>query len=259
MTRLLRILAVLLMASVVTGCATQSPYGRNPPPGAVHDPYERTNRGIHQFNLGVDRSLFRPAAKSYVAIVPPSMVTSFSMFADNFSEPGNVVNAMLQGNLKRAGTATARFLINSTIGFAGLADPATEFGIPADHTDFGETLHVWGVGEGAYVELPVFGPSTQRDSVGLVVDFFTNPLSYARNSGVDNVGPYAEVVQRLGERGTYSDTVDAILYESADGYAQLRTIYLQNRRYQLAGESGRDFADPYEDEFSLDPYEDPYE
>lgn len=225
--------------------------------GDVFDPHENVNRGIHSFNLGVDKVLFRPASKGYVKIVPDPMVTSFSHFADNISEPSNMVNALLQGNGKRAGTALGRFLMNSTIGFLGLADPASEFGLPADHTDFGETLHVWGAQEGAYVELPFLGPSNERDAVGTLVDLFTNPIEFARNNPADNIGTYAEIVQRMGDRGRYSDTVDSILYESADSYAQARLIFLQNRRFELAGRDGQTYADPYE-ELYADPYEDPY-
>ena len=250
-----RAIGFVLLAGMLTACTVPD---RPQQPGEVFDPYEKTNRGIHSFNLGVDKVFFRPASKGYVQIVPAPMVTSFSYFADNISEPGNMVNAILQGNGKRAGTALARFLINSTIGIVGLADPATEFGIPADHTDFGETLYVWGVQEGAYVELPLLGPSNQRDAVGTLVDFFTNPISYARHNPADNIGVYAEIVQRMGNRGRYSDAVDSILYESADSYAQSRIIFLQNRRFELAGDDGDVYSDPYSETFPDDPYEDPY-
>ena len=228
-----------------------------PRPGDVFDPYEDTNRSIHSFNVGVDKVFFRPASKGYVALVPAPMVTSFSYFADNLSEPGNMINAILQGNPKRAGTAFARFLLNSTIGFAGLSDPATEFGVAADHADFGETLYVWGTPEGAYVELPFFGPSNERDATGLVVDFFTNPLTFAPTRPIENVGFYANALERLSARGRYSDTIDSILYESEDSYAVARVIYLQNRRFELEGNSGDNYVDPYATS-DTDPYEDPY-
>lgn len=247
------IFAILLLGLAAACTQPDRPQG----PGDVFDPYEARNRGIHSFNVGVDRVFFRPASKGYVSIVPAPMVTSFSHFADNISEPSNMVNAILQGDGRRAGTALARFLLNSTIGFAGLADPATEFGIPADHTDFGETLHVWGAREGAYVELPFFGPSNERDAVGTLVDFFTNPISYWHHNPADNIGVYAEIVQQMGNRGRYSDTVDSILYESEDSYAQSRVIYLQNRRFELAGQGQETYSDPYDD-FPADPYEDPY-
>ena len=245
--------AILLLGLAAACTQPDRPQG----PGDVFDPYEGMNRGIHSFNVGVDKVFFRPASKGYVSIVPAPMVTSFSYFADNISEPSNMVNAILQGDGRRAGTALARFLMNSTIGFGGLADPATEFGIAEAETDFGETLYVWGIREGAYVELPVLGPSTERAAVGTLVDFFINPLSYALSDKAENIGTYAEGLERLSARGRFSDTVDSILYESEDSYAQARLIYLQNRRFELARRSGDAYSSPETDPYS-DPYEDPY-
>jgi len=264
--RSIRAASALLCVAIVAGCnLPKTPQG----PGSVYDPYETVNRGTHSFNRAMDQALFRPASKGYVSIVPDPMVTSFSQFADTISEPGNMINGLLQGNPKRAGIAVARFVVNMTIGFAGLADPATEFGIYSDETDFGETLYTWGFQEGAYIELPVLGPSNERDAVGTFVDFFTNPISFATHNPLDNVGVYSEIVQRMGDRGRYSDTIDSILYESADSYAQARVIYLQNRRFELAGSGNEVYSDPYEDDSSgdpyaggtsaiADPYEDPY-
>ena len=236
--------ALLVSALLLAGCATQDPSAKAA--GEIFDPYENTNRAVHRFNLGLDRVAFRPASKGYVAIVPDPMVTSFSHFAENLSMPGQAVNALLQGNLKESGIALARFAINTIVGVGGLGDPASAFDIPPVDTNFGETLHVWGVGEGAYVELPVYGPSTTRDAVGIAVDFFTNPISFAEHNPADNIGVYAEIVRRLGDRGRYSDTVDSILYESADSYAQARLIYLQNRRFELGESSEITEIDPFE-------------
>ena len=238
------VFALVALVLSTAGCATQSPEAKAA--GEVFDPYERTNRSVHSLNLAVDRFAFRPASKGYVAIVPPPMVNSFSYFAENLSMPGQAVNALLQGNPKMAGQALARFAMNSTIGFLGLANPASDFGMPEVDTDFGETLAVWGVGEGAYIELPMYGPSTARDATGILVDFFTNPVGYARNNPADNISVYAEIVRRMGDRGTYSDTVDSILYESADSYAQARLLYLQNRRFQLGETAEISEIDPFE-------------
>lgn len=235
--------AVALVLSLA-GCATQDPAAKAA--GEVFDPYENTNRSVHKLNLAVDRFAFRPASKGYVAIVPAPMVTSFSSFAENLSMPGQAVNALLQGNPKLAGQALARFALNTTIGFLGLANPASDFNLPEVNTDFGQTLAVWGVGEGAYVELPLYGPSTARDATGIVVDFFTNPIGYARNNPADNISLYAEIVRRMGNRGRYSDTVDSILYESADSYAQARLLYLQNRRFELGETAEISEIDPFE-------------
>ena len=242
----MRLLAMggLVALTLLAGCATRS--GQDLAPGEIFDPYEDVNRGVHEFNRGVDRFLFRPASKGYTTIIPDPIEDSFNSFSRNLSEPGDIVNFAIQGRLDMAAVSLARFLMNSTIGFAGLSDPATEFGIPETDTNFGETLHIWGVGEGAYVELPFYGPSTARDAVGTLVDFFTNPISYVLMAPYDDVGIYAEIVERLSDRGRFSDTVDSILYESADSYSQARVIYLQNRRFDLGIEDATAEIDPFE-------------
>ncbi len=263
----LKPLIVLSVMTVLGACATRPPEGT--PPGETFDPYENANRGIHKFNLGVDRFLFRPASKGYVKIVPDPMVTSFNHFAENLTMPGQALDYLLQGNIKQSGNALLRFVINTTVGGAGLSDPASELNLPPVDTDFGETLHVWGVGEGAYVELPFYGPSTQRDSIGVIVNLFSNPINFTPVRPVDNIGVYAEVVRRMGDRGRFSDTVDSILYESADSYRQAQTIYLQNRRFELARDDEDAYLGLYDDPYAetgtdpvrdpyLDPYEDPY-
>lgn len=249
--------AIFLAAALaVSGCASKN--GATLSTGDVFDPYEETNRGIHAFNLGVDRLLFRPAATGYTNFVPDPIEDSFNSFSRNLSEPGDLVNSLAQGRFDVAGISLARFLINSTVGFAGLANPASDaFGIPETDTDFGETLHVWGFGEGAYVELPFYGPSTTRDAVGVIADLFTNPISFAFVKPLENPGLYAEIVERMSDRGRYSDTVDSILYDSADSYAQARLIYLQNRRFELEGSNASAYVDPYDDLYA-DIYDDPY-
>lgn len=251
----LRLAAALTLVAALGACTT--PDRAMTGSGDVFDPYEGMNRKIHAVNRGIDRVAFRPASKGYVTIVPAPMVESVSHFADNLSMPKNMVNSLLQGNLKQTGQGLARFLLNTTVGFGGLADPATEFGIPAADTDFGETLYVWGAQEGAFVELPLLGPSTQRDAAGVLVDFFLNPIGYG-DVLPDNLTTYAEIIQRMGDRGRFADTVDSILYESEDSYAQSRVIYLQNRRFELVGAGGETYADPYDDILPDDTYEDPY-
>lgn len=235
---------LLSAAALTSACAKQSPF--DAANGEVFDPNENRNRAVHKFNLAVDRYAFRPASKGYVTVVPPDIVQAFSNFANNLSMPANTVNYLLQGDLRGAGNATLRFAVNTVFGIGGLGDPASDFGVAEAETDFGETLHTWGVNEGSYVELPLLGPSTARDATGTLVDFFTNPIGYLDNNPVDNIDIYAEFVDRLGDRGTYSDTVDAILYDSADSYAQARLIYLQNRRFELGDEDANSQIDPFE-------------
>ena len=236
--------AGLAALSVLAACA-------NPAPGPVpNDPYESTNRVMHGFNRGIDRALVRPSSKVYGFVLPQPVKTGVANFATNLDLPGDMVNGALQGNVNGFGKNFFRFAINSTLGLGGLFDPAKSFGLDAAKTDFGQTLHVWGVGEGAYVELPGIGPSTVRDAIGTAVDIAANPVSLALPSPESYYATVAKVGSKLGDRDRYSSTIDSILYESADSYAQARLLYLQNRRFELgqaaeAGSAGDDFIDPY--------------
>ena len=232
-----------------------------PVASGINDPYEAENRARHEFNRNLDRALLRPAGKGYVQVVPRPVQQGVSNFAGNLGEPSHFVNHILQGNVEGAVMNTIRFAVNTTVGLGGLFDMAGVLGIPEFDTDFGETLYTWGVGEGAYVELPVLGPSTQRDTFGRVVDLFTNPLTNSLPKPERYYARGTSVASRLGDRGRYSETVDSILYESADSYAQSRLIYLQNRRFQLGGDSADAYDDPYatgSDPNYEDPYDDPY-
>ncbi|WP_415922157.1 VacJ family lipoprotein [Tateyamaria sp. SN6-1] len=216
-----------------------------PTEDGVFDPYENQNRKVHAFNRGLDRALVRPAAIGYSTILPDEIEDSIGHFASNLGEPSVMVNSLLQGDLRGAGLSTVRFLTNSTLGIFGLADVAAEFNLPEHDTDFGETLHVWGAREGPYLELPVLGPSTVRDTTGMVVDLFTNPLSYVIDEPERYYGTAAGVASGLSTRGRFTETVDSILYESADSYAQARLIYLQNRRFELGDTDTSSEIDPF--------------
>ena len=247
-----RFASAIFLAVSLTACATyQDPATRT---DGINDPYEQQNRAIHSFNKGLDQNLLRPVSQGYAAVVPPEIRDTVNNFSDNLSMPGVAINSLLQGDLRGAGLATVRFVMNSTIGLAGFIDAATEFNIPEHTTDFGETLAVWGVGEGAFIELPVLGPSTQRDAVGFVTDLLTNPLTYVtiNSSPEQYVPPAARSGSLLNDRDRFKSTIDSILYESADSYAQSRSIYLQNRRFELEGATGVE-TDPYTESY-IDPY-----
>ncbi|MEM8578611.1 MAG: VacJ family lipoprotein [Pseudomonadota bacterium] len=252
----LRLIAAFVILAVLGACSG-GPGGVQP--GGINDPYEASNRKIHAFNRSLDRGLVRPAARGFTTVLPDDIEDSVGNFATNLAQPSVVVNSVLQGDFRGAGLSTVRFLTNSVLGFGGLFDAAAEFNLPEHDTDFGETLHVWGVGEGAYVELPVLGPSTTRDTVGRVVDLFTNPLTYNLPEPERYYSTGAAVASRLSDRGRFTDTVDSILYESADSYAQARLIYLQNRRFELGAQTDDSSLDPYSDDPFADPYADPYE
>lgn len=219
-----------------------------PDPGAeVFDPYEDTNRKIHNANVAIDRALVRPAARTYGKVVPDGPARAINNFAFNFSEPRNFVNSLLQGRLEPAIEAGIRFAINTTVGIGGLFDPATALGIEGQSTDFGETLYVWGVEEGAYVELPLVGPSTVRHTTGRVADLFMNPLSYVLPTPEAYYGTATSLMWALDTRDDFSNTVDDIFDNSEDSYAQARILYLQNRRHKLGDTKEEEDFDPFEE------------
>jgi phospholipid-binding lipoprotein MlaA len=182
--------------------------------------------------------------------LPRDVRSVVNNFSNNLDEPGDVINSLLQGDFRGAGISTVRFVMNTTIGIAGLVDAAGELGIEDHDADFGQTLSVWGVGEGAYIELPVLGASTQRDATGVVVDFFTNPLTFATldESPEQYIPPVALGLETLDFRDRFRDTIDSVLYESADSYALTRQTYLQNRRFELGDEPEEDI-DPFAEVF----------
>lgn len=216
-------------------------------PGEINDPYEGFNRAVHASNKGADRVFFRPASQAYGNVVPEPVRRGLSNASANLSGPRNVANDLLQGNVEDAGHNLMRFLVNTTIGVFGIFDPASgSFGLDERDTGFADTLAVWGVREGAYLELPLFGPSTERDAIGQFVDIFTNPLSSVVEE-TDEIAAATSLPSVLNSRFELGDTVDGILYESADSYAQLRLFYLESRRFQLSGQTSAENAfDPYE-------------
>ncbi|TCO73496.1 MlaA family lipoprotein [Rhodovulum euryhalinum] len=227
----------------MAGCAAPIPTG-------LSDPHEAQNREMHRANVALDRTVVRPASIAYGSVVPRPMRTGLGNFASNLSLPGAVINSLLQLRPGDAAQNTTRFLINSTIGIGGLFDPATAMGATAITTDFGETLHVWGVAEGDYVELPVLGPSTGRDTLGRVVDFAMNPLRHLPHADQRDTAAGSRALSGLNQRYERRDLVDSILYDSADSYAQSRQIYLQNRRFQLGRGAQPNYFDPYEDPYA---------
>ncbi|MGL6209451.1 MAG: MlaA family lipoprotein [Paracoccaceae bacterium] len=241
------VLVLVVLAATLAGC------GPAPVAQGINDPFEESNRRTHATNKALDRAIVRPVSVTVAGSngKPGPVGRVVANFADNLDEPGRVVNSLLQFRIGEAAQSTLRFAFNSTFGLAGILDPATALGVEEKDTDFGETLHVWGAGEGRYMELPLLGPSTDRDTIGRVVDYAMNPVRILVPSPESYVGTAASVASRIGDRGRYSDTVDSVLYDSADSYAQARLLYLQNRRFELGQASGDvPFEDPYEDPYA---------
>lgn len=240
-----------IMLALLTACTQPGP--GDVTQDGIFDPYEARNRKVHEGAKRFDRAVLRPLSRSYSDGVPGPAQQMIGNFAGNLSVPGAVVNQVLQFDLEGAARNTIRFGLNSTLGFGGVFDVARDLGIEENDTDFGHTLAVWGVPEGAYLELPLIGPSTERDAFGVVVDLVIDPL----NTIPRPEGYYlkaARIAASVGKRGQYSETLDSVLYDSADSYAQTRLLYLQNRRFEV-GQSGPDGSGQ---EPEIDPYAELY-
>ena len=235
----LSIFAVASLVMVVSACS--------PRQGAVAgDPFERVNRGTHAFNKGLDRTILSPLSKTYTDVVPDPVENSVSNFASNLSLPGKVVNNLLQLDLSSSTRNSARFVLNSTVGLAGLFDPSKKIGLVEKDTDFGETLQGWGVAEGVYLERPVFGPSNLRDGLALFVDMLLlDPAGQILKPPVSEYRTASNMGAILQKRQIYGAQIDDVLYGSADSYAQSRLVYLQSRRFELKDIANDAYMDPY--------------
>lgn len=239
-----RAAACVILFALLAACGQPDPAVTR---GAPYDPFEQSNRINHERNKKIDRAVLRPIARGYSAFVPDDVETVVSNFATNLSLPGAMVNSAMQGNGVGLTSDFYRFLVNSTVGLGGLIDVATDINMPtATNADFGQTLYKWGVHEGPYIEILLLGPSTSRAAVGRVADMFTNPVRYALEDPATYYASATRVSQGLSARGRYSESIDSVLYDSADSYAATRSLYLQNRRFKV-GEGGTDnYLDPYD-------------
>lgn len=228
-------LVLALQAGLIAGCATVP---QDPEERAVYketnDPLEPTNRFIFGFNQFLDKYLITPATEAYRFVVPEYGRERVGSVLNNLGEPVNFVNDALQGRGSDAGDTVARFAMNSSFGVLGLFDVAKDLGVPERHGDFGQTLYTYGVGEGPYLVLPLFGPSNVRDAAGLGADLVIDPWGYVGQ------GDTVEALQWTRYGATVLDRRDATLdmtqkleKESLDYYATMRSISRQYRAKQL--------------------------
>ncbi len=209
----------------------------------IADPIEPVNRFIFGFNDVVDRLLIEPVAKGYKAVLPSFVRDAIQSFVRNLQSPVIFANNILQGQVGDAGITAARFLINSTVGIAGLVDVAKAQGLTYQDEDFGQTLAVWGVGDGFYLVLPILGPSSLRDTAGLVADSFADPVRIV-SSNTDNEWIYYTVgaVKGIDTRSRIITAVDDLRRNSLDYYAAARSAYGQQR--QVLIRNGKPGATP---------------
>lgn len=200
---------------------------------SIADPLEPLNRVFFQFNDLFYFVVLKPVASVYSAVLPDDVRICIRNAYDNILVPVRVVNNLLQGKMNNSGTELSRFVINSTIGVAGLGDPAaSSFGLKAKDEDLGQTLGVFGLGDGMYLCWPVLGPSNVRDSIGLAGDLFLDPLSYLL---VDDRAAAAWVYagKRVNQTSLTLGDYELLKETSMDPYAALRDVYQQYRHGKI--------------------------
>lgn len=231
----MRIVLVLLLVATLSACATTGDRASLD----QRDPLEGFNRGVWSFNDAVDTVAIRPATQVYRTVTPVPLRRGISRIFSNLAEPFSAINNLLQGKPDRAFNSLGRFVINTTIGVGGLADHATDLGLPDTREDFGQTLAVWGVKESPYLVLPLLGPSTIRDGVGTAVQFVGDPARIAIGSELSGTEGAAFTGARIidGRSQAIESGTDREIANAADPYAAARSAYLQRRQAQIQDEA----------------------
>ncbi len=224
---------LVLIMSVTGGCAT-SPNPADPEAvaefNAINDPGEPANRAIFAVNRGLDAAFLKPVAMAYRDMTPQFFQDRINDALDNLRSPVIFFNDVLQGELERAVATVIRFMINSSLGLLGLNDIATDLGVEGHDEDFGQTLAVWGIPEGPYMMLPLFGPSNPRDAIGIVVDFLIDPFNiWAGNTDRDYAIYSRSAARAVDLRALHMETLDELEKSSLDFYASIRSLYRQRR------------------------------
>jgi len=227
LTRLLRLSAsplLFIVAFAISGCATVPADSGNDP----RDPIESFNRQVFEFNEVVDRAILKPVAQAYEFVLPEPVRDCVSGIFSNLREPSNAINNFLQGKPADAVSDTCRFVVNTTVGLLGCFDPARHMGLEKHNEDFGQTLGRWGIGSGPYLVVPIFGPSTLRDAVGIYgAEPYLDLNFYIDNVGVRNAILGTRVVN---QRAELLQTDDLISGAALDKYRFIRDGFLQRRR-----------------------------
>lgn len=234
------LLAASTLVISVSSCAPSSKVaGSDEEVSSEFDPLEGFNRVMHSINYTLDGLLFRPIASIYRGVVPEVVRHSVSNFLANLDQPVVFVNSVLQGDLNNAGNTIGKFVINTTVGVAGLFDVASEVGVHNRNEDFGQTLGSWGVGPGPYIVLPVLGPSDARDLLGKGVDYVIDPLTTPWNNWLNNEWQVARAVAvGIDFRARNYTIINNTYDNSVDSYSAFRSMYLQHRAAVIRNETG---------------------
>lgn len=218
------LLPLMLAGAALAGCATTAAT-------TPEDPWEGMNRSIYAFNDKADRYALKPIAQGYQAITPLPARTGISNFFGNLADVWTGFNNLLQGKPKSTAVDLGRFTVNSTVGILGFFDVATEVGLEKHEEDFGQTLAVWGVPDGPYLVLPLFGPSNVRDTAGLAVDRTVFNINYAIESVP--VRNSVTALRLVNARASLLGAETTLDEASLDKYVFMRTFYMQHRRNEI--------------------------
>ena len=255
------VFAAVLSLSLLAGCASDRDGQLAQSDAAFSDleedidPIEGLNRFTFAINELLDTVVFQPLAATYRVLLPQFVRDSIRSFLRNLNTPVTLANDLLQGSWDRAETTLTRFAINTTVGVGGLWDAADEFGYPYHSEDFGQTLGVWGIGPYPYVVLPILGPSTARDGIGIAVDSYFDPLSYVLSQEVQLA---RRGIEGIDFRSRNIETIEELKRDAVDFYARIRSVYLQRRVDEINnGEPDENYPapglseeEPGEDQFS---------
>lgn len=249
----LRVFTLLFFGIFLSGCATTD----NP-----DDPLESMNRSVFSFNESLDENIVKPLADGYSNVTPDLLQKMVGNFYSNLDDVGVIFNELLQLKFREAGSVTVRFLINTTLGFAGLINYGEDYGFPKRNEDFGQTLGYYGVGSGPYIVFPIFGGFNLRQAAGGLVDLGTNPIFYTGFISA-GIGPAMGALTAIDTRAQLSEEEEIINEAALDKYEFIRDAYLQRRRsliydgnpprtmdYDIEG-SGQDASAPTEKQRSI--------
>lgn len=212
--------AALACAALLSGCATTS--------GGVNDPFEASNRAMFALNEPLVDYVVQPVAQAYVDIVPSFMRTAVTNYVNNIDDLFSILNDALQGKWEKMGNDMARVMINTGFGFGGLIDIASDAGIPRGMEDFGQTFGYWGIAQGPYLFIPLWGPSTIRDGTGSILRYLWSPTNEIPNVPARNV-VYGFVT--VNEAPGAVDALKLVDQAALDPYNFVRRAYLQRREY----------------------------
>ena len=241
--RSLAVVGAITVCALATSAYAWNPFKRPPHPKTpaaaesvgVEDPFESLNRRFYAIHQGIDHAIFRPLALGYSHATSGPVGKGLHHLITEIGEPVVFGNDLAQLRIKRAGVTLARFLINATVGLAGLTDPATKMGLPYHDNGFGTTLGRWGFKPGPYIFLPLVGPTTLRDLIGTGVDFYSDPLGRIHYHDRGDVLVGVTVIGGLDLRANSDADLKQIESMGTDSYATLRSLYLQEREAEIHG------------------------